>query len=311
MKNLDNIFAEFLEDFHTEEQKRKILTEEDLIIIEKKIQKLRLVEEFLTKFVMQGVVVKHKDSYNYSIVDRTGIVPQKFQIYQEESSDSYAPGQSIFFDHPAEVEIAVPNDPSKGIVVVSVASDNPHSYILNKKFTSYDDLCKNLAKFLLANTVSIEKKYYGLIDVKKEKNNNLIISEEKTDKQIKQNLSINRKNNKSNSVFTNTLTENVENTIIKSSKEEDLININKVKEIKQYVKNKKEELLEEIQEQEKIIENQLKNNEHSNNYEIEKDVDLILESMEIETKSGIEKFAQVKEIIMPNKLNNLKNNVDE
>lgn len=157
--DLDDIFLQsYLKDYtHREKQKIAHSQEDRAIALEKK-KKLEVVEKFLQKFVDLEVIVHNRDQYTKNVSSFDGLEPQKFKFYLVDSSKTWSPGISIFFDHPCEVEIAIPNKPEEdGVVVIKVASHHPDSYILEQKFYNFEAACKSLARFLSQNTVKIGK----------------------------------------------------------------------------------------------------------------------------------------------------------
>lgn len=163
--NLDEIFMQSYLKEYTEKEKKKIIhsQEERLIAAEKK-KKLAVMEEFLQKFVDLEVMVNHRDQYTKNSTSLDGIEPKKFEFYLVDSSKTWSPGISIFFDHPCEVEIAIPNKTEEeGVVVIRVASHHPDAYILEQKFHTLDAACKSLARFLSKCTVKIGKDPRGYV----------------------------------------------------------------------------------------------------------------------------------------------------
>jgi hypothetical protein len=163
--NLDEIFMQSYLKEYTEKEKKKIIhsQEERLIAAEKK-KKLAIMEEFLQKFVDLDVMVNHRDQYTKNSTSLEGIEPKKFEFYLVDSSKTWSPGISIFFDHPCEVEIAIPNKTEEeGVVVIKVASHHPDAYILEQKFNTFDAACKSLARFLSKCTVKIGKDPRGYV----------------------------------------------------------------------------------------------------------------------------------------------------
>lgn len=157
--DLDDIFLQsYLKDYAQREKQKIIHSQEDRVVASEKKKKLEVIEKFLQKFVDLEVVVNHRDQYTKNTSTFDSIEPQKFKFYLVDSSKTWSPGISIFFDHPCEVEIAIPNKPlEEGVVVIKVASHHPDSYILEQKFTSFEAACKALARFLSKNTVKIVK----------------------------------------------------------------------------------------------------------------------------------------------------------
>lgn len=163
-ENYHNIFVEnFLKNYDAAEKRKIVLTREDQILIERKSKKLEPIREFLSEFARQGVVVRHKDFYNNEIVDKSQVQNKKFNYYDAETSHSWAPGISIMFDHPAEVEIAIPNDSEDGLLVIKVATYHPYSRLLDRKFNTMEDACRALAAFICESTTSVESEYKKML----------------------------------------------------------------------------------------------------------------------------------------------------
>ncbi len=157
--NLDEIFLQtYLKDYAQREKQKIIHSQEDRIIANEKKKKLAIIEEFLQKFVDLEVIVNNRDQYTKNVASLEGLTPQKFKFYLVDSSKAWSPGISIFFDHPCEVEIAIPNKTEEeGVVIIKVASHHPDAYILEQKYYSMEAACKSLARFLSKNTVKIGK----------------------------------------------------------------------------------------------------------------------------------------------------------
>lgn len=154
--NLDEIFLKsYLNDFNERELKKAAHTNEDREIASIKRKKLKIIEDFLQKFVDYKIQVTQKDQFSKNIVDISACNSVPFEFYLVESSKAWSPGISILFDNPCEVEIAIPNKDSEGIVVIKVASHHPYSYILEQKFTNFETACEALGKFLSKCTVKI------------------------------------------------------------------------------------------------------------------------------------------------------------
>lgn len=157
--NLDDIFMQSYLKEYSEKEKRKIIhSQEERAIAAQKRKKIAVIEEFLQKFVDLEVIVNHRDQYTKNASSFENLQPQKFEFYLVDSSKSWSPGISIFFDHPCEVEIAIPNKTEEeGVVIIKVASHHPDAYILEQKFHSLESACKALARFLSKSTVKINK----------------------------------------------------------------------------------------------------------------------------------------------------------
>ena len=154
--DLDEIMSSYLSEV-TEKEKKKVQTsQEDRAIAAKKRKILEPVRVFLQKFVDLEVSVNHRDQYTKN--SNSFPEPQKFSFEEIDSSKSWAPGISILLNHPAEIEIAVPNHPAEdGLIIIKVATHHPDAYMLEQKFNNVESACKALAKFLGKCTISIGK----------------------------------------------------------------------------------------------------------------------------------------------------------
>lgn len=152
-KALGDFFSMFDQKVQSEERRA---TFDERIIASKK-EKLEPVAKFLRRLTAMGLTVRDSDA-------GIGGIPlastKKFEFYEAASSPSWAPGVSLFFDHPIQAEIAVPNDmdvEKMGAVVVGIGSRHPDAGMLQQKFKTVEALKETLAKFMAKNTLSIER----------------------------------------------------------------------------------------------------------------------------------------------------------
>lgn len=157
--DLDDIFMRsYLNEFSEKEKKKILLSREDREIAEQKRKLLQPIEIFLQKFVDLEISVNHCHYYTKNTTSMHGVEPQLFAYTLVDSSKKWAPGISIWFNHPAEVEVAIPNHPDEdGVVVIKVATAHPDSYILEQRFSSFESACEALGKFLSTCTTSMGK----------------------------------------------------------------------------------------------------------------------------------------------------------
>lgn len=157
--DIDDIFIKsYLTEFTEREKKKILLSQEDRLIAAEKKRQLEPIEKFLQKFVDLQIHVHHYDQYTKNSKTTDGIEPQEFNFYLVDSSKTWSPGVSIWFDHPAMVEIAIPNNQHEdGMVVIKVATHHPDAYILEQKFYDIESACRALARFLGKCTTSISK----------------------------------------------------------------------------------------------------------------------------------------------------------
>jgi hypothetical protein len=81
---------------------------------------------------------------------------RSFTFYEKESSPSWQPGVSLLFDHPIPVEIAIPNTPKEGAIVIRCPVEHPDVQPLEKHFNSVEDGLAALASFLGKHTQQLE-----------------------------------------------------------------------------------------------------------------------------------------------------------
>lgn len=156
--DLDSIFLNsFLKEYHNKTEEKTQFVKESRMIAEMKHKKLVPIGNFLQKFVDLGVQVYHRDTFDKTFASQNFNQVVSFDYFEATSSKGWEPGISIFFDHPAQVEIAVPNHDEEGMFVVNVSTEHPDVLILKQKFLSVYQLCQALATFIQKSTVSIEE----------------------------------------------------------------------------------------------------------------------------------------------------------
>lgn len=86
--------------------------------------------------------------------------PQPLRVSERPSSETWAPGISLMLDHPAVMEIAIPNPkdiPTKGVVIIHLASTHPEASLFERPFKTMGEAVKALAQFIALNTVSVRR----------------------------------------------------------------------------------------------------------------------------------------------------------
>ncbi len=159
MDNLNEIFIKsYLGEYQEKEKQRINHSNGDRDIARRKKTELQGMENFLQKFVDLEIYVHHSDQYTKNSITNDTRDPQKFSFYFVDSSKKWSPGISILFDHPAEVEIAIPNKPEEeGVIVIKVASHHPYSYLIEQKFHNFESAYEALGRFLGRSTFKIGK----------------------------------------------------------------------------------------------------------------------------------------------------------
>lgn len=123
-------------------------------IVQDKAKKLIPVRKFLYRLSQRNLIVRNSD-----ISGSEKNIPQPLSAYEDESSSSMLPGKSIYLDHPARIEIAIPNstDVDKyGAYAVFCSSYHPDQSLLNQSFHSVDELLMALGEFLGRNATSVD-----------------------------------------------------------------------------------------------------------------------------------------------------------
>lgn len=152
----DKSLQEFLSAFDDRKKKESHRAQHERRKIEQKRELLKPIRNFLQHFVTMGLVIQDARAGD------PGISPdaqQKFAFYEAESSPTWGPGISLYFDHPAEVEIAIPNDsqiPEYGPVVIRSVTNHKDRNMLHQKFHSVDAAKDAVARFLGKNALAIE-----------------------------------------------------------------------------------------------------------------------------------------------------------
>lgn len=201
MNELDEILAKsFLQEFSELEKKRIQDNQEHRDIAKVKHDELKNIEKFLQKLIELDIHVQHCDQNTPTYIQKSNYKePKKFEFYYGDSSKKWSPGISIFFDHPAQVEIAIPNNvEEEGVVVIHVISHHPYSYLLEQKFLNYSSAYESLAKFLAKCTLKVNKdtKKYSkeitsLEDIPNDPPNNFSLSKQQNfEKMDSQNIAL-------------------------------------------------------------------------------------------------------------------------
>lgn len=157
MATEDKALSEFLQAFDERKRKESGRAQMEVQAVERKRKALAPLRFFLQKFVELGLIVP--DS---RVGTTPGVAPNAtmlFSFYESEASPYWAPGVSLFFDHPAEVEISVVNEHDRvklGMVVIRSVTSHKDRLMLHQKFETVEQAKDALAKFLGKNAVAIE-----------------------------------------------------------------------------------------------------------------------------------------------------------
>lgn len=138
----------------TEEHNKKIVADKNHILIP--------IRKLLKKLVESGVYVENYASYDFNAKIRH-YAPQELKVWENESSPHWQPGNSIYLDHPAMIEIAVTNmnqREKEGLISISCTTYHPNSNLLRGPFRDVEQACMALIKFLGESVVRIERPEY-------------------------------------------------------------------------------------------------------------------------------------------------------
>lgn len=158
MSGVEKAFDEFMKVFEDKASRHQVRSSFEERVVTEKNKTLQPVRLLLKKLMDLGLVVHHSDRFMRHRSSETP-TPQLFEVYENQSSPSWYPGISLFFDHPAQVEIAIPNhdEHDKGVVIIRSTSEHPEAHLLHQRFQTVDDACLALSTFLAHNTVRLER----------------------------------------------------------------------------------------------------------------------------------------------------------
>lgn len=131
-------------------QRRRV---EEGIIRQKDLQ-LVPMRKLLKRLLDLNLVVSNASLHTGGVLP-TNTAPVAFQVNEGASSPLWQPGNSLFLDHPAELEISIPNDkdvPEHGVVVIRCSTDHPDSHLLKGPFRHMSEACEAVAEFIARNT---------------------------------------------------------------------------------------------------------------------------------------------------------------
>lgn len=153
----DKALKEFLQAFEDRKKKEAQRVSVEMRQVERKRRILAPIKELLDKFVDLGLVVSDARIGAPNVPLNT---TQVFSFYEGVSSPAWSPGVSLFLDHPAEIEIAIPNDidaDKMGVVCIRMVSMHKDRQMLEKKFTTVESAKDAIARFLGKNALAIKK----------------------------------------------------------------------------------------------------------------------------------------------------------
>src|SRR5476651_1775368 len=156
--NTDKAFQDFLAAFDEKTRQKSTRETREEQVARKKRDMLEPIALLLERLSRLGLVVEDARSAARQPGFAQG-VEARFTVEEGPSAPSWAPGVSLFIDHPAAIEIAIPNESDafeKGPVVITCATQHPDRGMLVKKHLSVHAAAEALARFLAKNTLRIK-----------------------------------------------------------------------------------------------------------------------------------------------------------
>lgn len=155
-KNSFDKFRQILEDRKNENESNQNIDNDTR---QKKHKLLIPVRQLLKKIQDLNIMVDNATKYSHGST-KTNLEPVLFVVKERETTTpTLAPGKAIHFEHPADIEIAIPNEqdyPLLGVIKINCSTDHPDRLMLTQKFNSIDEACDVLAEFLAKNVASLK-----------------------------------------------------------------------------------------------------------------------------------------------------------
>lgn len=149
-------FDLFVQQVKKQEKTKKNQQQQATIVVSEKSKKLIPMRKLLKQIADTGLMVHHADRFG----DRNTQKPaQRFEVFEDEASPSFAPGPSLYFEHPANVEISIPNEWDEnvqGVVCIRCSTPHPESQMLYGPFRSMEAAMQAIAHFLARGAVSMD-----------------------------------------------------------------------------------------------------------------------------------------------------------
>ena len=148
---VDEAFERFLVAHEEVKQRDQARQQRDQEIIANKDRLLIPLRKLLARLVDMNLLV-HNTQRCSGYFNAPAV---SFRVTEGPSSPHWAPGNSLYIEHPAEIEIAIPNAADRereGEVVLRCISLHPDAAMLNGPFSTMAQACNALAEFLGRNT---------------------------------------------------------------------------------------------------------------------------------------------------------------
>lgn len=159
---IDKAFESFLSQAQTKKKREDEISRINAKIVAEKDVILQPIRQLLKRLVDLNIWVYDKNKFERTLprTDGDKLPPKLFEVFEDPSSPSWLPGNSIYIEHPADIEIAVPSEQDRekqGLIVIS-CKENPYANILtNRVFRDVDSACMALSEFLSKNLVNVDR----------------------------------------------------------------------------------------------------------------------------------------------------------
>ena len=151
VSNAYDKFLHIVGEKRIQEKQRQQVEQERIEIKNKKMIPLR---KLLKRLQDLNLVVSNASRWSGGLTT-PNLSPVVFKVEEGTSSPLWRPGNSLYLDHPAELEISIPNAnqiEEHGEVVIRCSTDHPQRSLLNGPFRSMNEACDALAEFIALNT---------------------------------------------------------------------------------------------------------------------------------------------------------------
>lgn len=153
--DVESALALFRDHVRSRDEAADRVREAEREVIANKSEQLMPLRMLLFKLQSMDVMVQNTA---VTAQQKDGAPPQPIHVIERASSETWAPGVSLMLDHPATIEIAIPNLKdigSKGVVVIHLATNHPDAALFSRPFKQMGEAVKALAKFIAQNTVRV------------------------------------------------------------------------------------------------------------------------------------------------------------
>ena len=155
---IDDIFSSFKEQLRDKQEKNSWADDDMERIRQHKHKVLIPVRKLLKRIQDLNLLVENSEPYQAIFSpEKNDKTPVLFEVFEDEASERWGPGKSIFIKHPAELEIAVPSTQKQttdGVIYISCTGTHPDRDNFNKPFHSVEDACIVLSNFIIKHVVS-------------------------------------------------------------------------------------------------------------------------------------------------------------